>query len=104
MYVIDRLTMETPHGKSPWTKQMFLSLVGFFFLDQIPKIKIFHMVASEHPEVIEGRRRLIDTDVIDSEKAAEDGSIDNYGADFYEEDDSGLGDVGVIKDVTQSGT
>ena len=42
-------------------------------------IKIFHMVASEHPEVIEGIRRLVSMDVIDYEEAAEDFSIDNAG-------------------------
>ena len=54
IYVIDRFTAETPHGNSPWTNQFFLSLISFVSLDQIPKIKICHMVASEHPEVIEG--------------------------------------------------
>ena len=34
-----------------------------------------HMVAKDHPEVIEGRRRLIGVDVLDSEEAAEDASI-----------------------------
>ena len=38
------------------------------------------MVISEHLEVIEGRRRLIAMDVLDSEEEAEDGSIDNDGA------------------------
>ena len=57
-----------------------LSLISFVLLDQIPKIKICHMVASEHPELIEGRRRLIATDVLESEEAADDGSIDNDGA------------------------
>ena len=94
-----RLLMVSLPGKN---KIFCLSFILFPYTN--PQDKICHMVASEHPEVIEGRRRLIYTDVIDSEKAAEDGSIDNYGADFYEEDDSGLGDVGVIKDVTQSGT
>ena len=61
MYVIDRFTAETPHDNSPWTKQNALSLVCFVSLDQIPKIKICHMVASEHPEVIEERRQLIAT-------------------------------------------
>ena len=37
---------------------------SFFSLDEIPKIKICHMVAKEHPEVIEGRRRLIAMDVL----------------------------------------
>ena len=60
-------------------------------IDQIPKIKIFPMFVSEHPEVVEGRRRLIATDVPDSEEASEDGSIDNYGADLDEEDESGFG-------------
>ena len=61
------------------------------------------MGASEHPEVIEWRRWLIDTDVIDSGEVVEDGSIDNDGADLDEEDDSGSGDAGVIKVVTQLG-
>ena len=47
------------------------------------------MVASEHPEVIEGRPQLIVTDVLDSEEADEDGSIDNDGASSDEEDESG---------------
>ena len=41
--------------------------------------------------MIEGRRRLIDTDVIDSEDAAEDDSIHNDGAASDEEYESGLG-------------
>ena len=61
------------------------------------------MVASEHPEVIKGRCWLIATDVLDSEKAAEDGSVDNDGADLDEEDESGSGEVGVRTGVTQSG-
>ena len=44
-------------------------------LDEIPKIKIFHMVTKEHPEVIEGIRWLIAVNVLDSEKAAEYDSI-----------------------------
>ena len=62
------------------------------------------MVASKHPEVIEGRRWFITTDVLDSEEADEDGSIDNYGAASDEEDDSGSGEAGVRTGVTQSGT
>ena len=62
------------------------------------------MVASEHPEVIEGRRRLIATYFLDSEEAAEDGSIDNNGTDSDEEDESGLGEAGVRTGVTQSVT
>ena len=81
MYIIDRFTAEITHGKSPWKKWNVLPLICFVPLDQIPKIKIFHMVASEHPEVIKGRQQLIATDVLDSEEAAGDGSIDNNGAD-----------------------
>ena len=58
-------------------KTIFLSLIHFVSLDQIPKIKICHMVANEHPEVIEVKGRFIATDVLDSEDADEDGSIDN---------------------------
>ena len=84
--------------------EFFLSLVRFVPLDQIPNIKIYHMVASGHPEFIEGRRRLVATDFIDSKEASEDGSIDNDGATSDEEDESGSGEAGVITCVTQSGT
>ena len=40
-----------------------------FYLDKISKIKICHVVAKEHPGVIEGRRRLIAVDVLESEDA-----------------------------------
>ena len=49
-----------------------------FFLGKIPKIKIFRMVASEHPEAIEGRGQLISAEVPDHEEAAGGGSIDDY--------------------------
>ena len=62
------------------------------------------MVESENREVIKGRRRLIDTDVIDSEKADQDGSIDNDGVASDEEDASGSGQAGVKTGVTKSGT
>ena len=82
----------------------FLSLIHFFRLDQIPKLKICHIVAIEYPEVVEGRRWLIHTDVLDSEEAAEDGSIDDGVADSDEENESGSGEAGMITGVTQSGT
>ena len=41
-------------------------------------------------------------DVLDSEESAEGGSIDNDGADSYEEDESGLGEADVRTGVTQS--
>ena len=55
---------------------------SLFSLDEIPKIKICHMVAKDRPEVIEGRRRLIDVDVLDSEEA--------YGYDSIIRDDADL--------------
>ena len=55
MSIIDRFADDTPHVKSPGTKKFFLSIICFVSLDQIPKIKTFHMVASEHSEVVEGR-------------------------------------------------
>ena len=79
----------------------FLSLIHFFRLDQIPNLKICHIVVIEYPEVVEGRRWLIHTDVLDSEEAAEDGSIDNYGASLDEDGESGLGEAGVRTGVTQ---
>ena len=69
----------------------FLFLVSFVHPDQIPKIKICHMVASKNPEVIEGRQRLIATDFLDSKEAYDDGSIDNGAASLDEEDESGSG-------------
>ena len=76
-----------------------MSLVRFFSLDEIPKINIFHMVATDHPEVIEGRRRLITVDVLDYEETAEDASIVHDDADFDEEDGSGLLWAGVTEEV-----
>ena len=63
-----RLLLISLHG-------IFLSLIRFFSLEKIPKIKICHMVANDHPEVIEGRRRLIAVDVLESEESYEDASI-----------------------------
>ena len=74
---------------------MFFVSCSFFSLDEIPKIKIFHMVAKKHPEVIEGRRRLIAVGVLDSEEAAEDAFIVHDDDAFYEEDWSGLVGAGV---------
>ena len=70
----------------------------FFSLDKIPKMKICHMVATEHPEVIEGRRRLITVDVIDSEEEAEDASIVHDDAALDEEGGSGLVGAGVTEE------
>ena len=47
---------------------------------------------------------MIATDVLDSEEAAEDGSIDDGVADSDEENESGSGEAGMITGVTQSGT
>ena len=44
------------------------------------------MVAREHPEVIEEREWLIDTDVLDPDEEAEDGSIDEDCAYSYEQE------------------
>ena len=59
------------------------------------------MVESEHLEVIEGRRWLVFTDVLDPDEVAEDDYIDDYGDDFYEEDESGLGDADDSTGVTE---
>ena len=72
---------------------------SFFSLDQIPKIKKYHIVAKEHPEVIEGRGRLITVDVLDSEEASENSSVYHDGADSYEEDGSCLLDAGVTEEM-----
>ena len=80
-------------------KGIFFVSRSFFSLDEIPKIKIYHMVAKEHPEVIEGGRRLINVDVLDSEEAAEDAYIVHDYADFDEEDGSGLVGASVTEEV-----
>ena len=54
-----------------------------------PQDKKCHMVASEHPDVIEGRWKLITMDVIHYDDSSEDVSIDNDGDALYEEDESG---------------
>ena len=76
-----------------------LSLIRFFSLDEIPKIKICHMVAKTNIELNDGRRRLIAVDVLDSEEEAEDASIDNDGAALDEEDGIGLVRAGVTEEV-----
>ena len=58
------------------------------------------MVASEHPEVAEGRRRLIAMEVPDPEEESEDGSIDDDGDASDEEDDSGPVEAGMRVDIT----
>ena len=63
-----------------------LSIINFVSIYQIPKIKICHMIASEHPEEIEGRQWLTTIDVPDPEEAAEDGSIDDDGDALDKED------------------
>ena len=57
------------------------------------------MVAKEHPEVIEGRQRLIDVYVFDSEEADEDSYINHYGAALNEDCGSGLVGAGVTGEV-----
>ena len=76
-----------------------MSLVRFFSLDQISNFKMFHMVASEHPEVNEGRRNFIAAEFLDPEEEFYDVSIDGCGADLYEGDESGLIEAGVITSV-----
>ena len=71
--------METPDGNYWRTKKNILSLVCFFALDQITKIKIYYMVVIENTKVIEGRQGLIYMDVIEPAGEAEDGSVDDDG-------------------------
>ena len=55
------------------------------------------MVSKKRPEVIEGRRHLIAVDVLDSEEAAEDASINHDDADLDEEDGSAFVGTGVTE-------
>ena len=80
-----------------------LSLIRFFSLAKSPRENIYHMVASEHSEVIEGGCRFISVDALDPEDAAEYGSIDDDGADLGEEENSGLVETGVSTGVTELG-
>ena len=61
-----------------------------FSLEKITKIKICHMVSKEHTEMIEGWQRLIAVDVLESEEADVDASVNNYGAASDEDDVSCL--------------
>ena len=70
-----------------------------FSIDKIPKIKICHMEAKEHPEFIKGRRRLIDVDVLYYEEASEEDNINNYDAAFDEEDGSDVVGAGIKEEV-----
>ena len=97
MCIIDPFVEQTPTGKSTLTKEDVLSIIRFFSLDQIPKISICHMVEKEYPEAIEGRQLLISVDVIESEEATEDDSIDHDGADLDEQDGSSLVGSGVTE-------
>ena len=103
MYVVDSFTAKTNRCKSPWKKTICF-LLGFFPLDQICKIKTRHMVASEHPEVIDRSQWCIATDVIDSQEADADGYIDNDFAALDEEKNSGSGEAVVRTYIIQSGT
>ena len=69
---------------------IFLSIIIIFDLDQIPRIKICHMVVTEHTKV-EGRRQLIAAEFLDPGKLAKGDVVDGYGAASYEEDESGSG-------------
>ena len=62
------------------------------------------MVVSEHPELIDGRRRFIDMNVPDPEESSEYGSIDYGGADSDEEDESGSREAGGSTGVAEVGT
>ena len=66
-------------------KKNVFNLISFVDLDKINKIKICHMVASKHPDVIEVRQWFIATYVFDSEEAAGGGYIDDYVTASYEE-------------------
>ena len=80
-------------------KTNILYLISFLSLDKTPKINISHMVAKEHPEMIERKQLLVAVDVLDSDEVAEDASIDHYSAALDEEDGSGLLGAGVTEEV-----
>ena len=88
--IIDRFNAETPDGKSLWMKQNVLSIIRFVSLVQLPKIKIFCMVPSEHTEVVEGSQTWVAPEFLDSEQAADNSSIHDDGAASDEEDESDL--------------
>ena len=69
-----------------------------------PERKICNIVVSEHPEMIEGRLRLVATDVLDSKEAAENFSICDDGAALDDEDESGSGEASLRTGFTQLGT
>ena len=81
-------------------KENGLSLIRFF-LDQITKIKICHMVASKYPELIEGTKHLIYMNVFGLDEADEGGVVDYDAPDLYGEGEIGYGESGVSKSETE---
>ena len=57
------------------------------------------MAAKKHPKVIDGRRRLIALDVLESDEAAEEDYIDCDGAASNEEDGSGFVGAGITEEL-----
>ena len=61
------------------------------------------MVASEHPEVIQRKRKLFTTYFLDLQDAFEYGSIDDYGSGSENEYQSSLRELDGITVVTEVG-
>ena len=100
--VIDCFVAETPDGKFPWRNIVCLSFV--FYLDQITKIKIYHMIVIVHPKVIEGKEMVDFQKVFSLGEEADDGVVDNYWDALDKYGENGLGEVGVITCVAAQGT
>ena len=63
--------MEYTKGDYIHTKKNVLFLTIFWSLNQIHKINIWHKIASEHPNVIEGGQKFIGMYIIETEEAIE---------------------------------
>ena len=99
MSVVVKLFSENPDGEYPRTKGNVFSLTPFFTLDQITKIINFHNITSGYTELIQGRRKLINMDILDSGDSCEDGAADDYGDSLDEQDEGGSVEAGTSTDV-----
>ena len=83
--MVDGFVATAVGTESPWRKENVLQLVRFCPLADVPKLRTCYMVAKEHPDVLDGRRRLIASDAVGEENAEGTGEGNNVDADSEDE-------------------
>ena len=75
--IIDDFVGAAPEGKSGWgEKANVLRLVEFCPLKSIPQLRVCHMVAKTHPEVMVGARDVVAEDVEEAGDGSDGGEGD----------------------------